>query len=1613
MASENNFKKTLEEFITSVDNFVSNVNALDVNSVSGLNDPNLQRLSGWATKLEHNLNDIERVTANKNVAERLTKLQKQATKLVGRLDKVKDFMINERSGQTQASIQNYGRTLNSVIKSSERLLSASEKEQKESEKNVVQLENEVQTLNSLVSMFEESKARTNNTKTFGDLQKIAKQMQKQRAQFEKQLKQIETTEKRMAAQIKKSKNVVVRTPVSSTQGARALETATVSRSVTPQLKPMSPAEQQRLRQIQNKGIKAFREGRVTQLATPLGMPRHLGYGKNYKVIGEARRAQLAFLDPLQIAAQDRKAELERLQAERLAEHERNRQIAEAQRQEKARQNTPEMRAWQKAQEGKILTEQEYKLIVKRIANHPEAMRSAPFYLRVKHKTPTKTFTNRQGQIETREAKEWTDTYIGSASVYAKALKPNERIVDTYTNLGEAIRYGNPWDFKNLYDQADDKTKRKMLEFLYDADEWRPSQEGIKRYKNRRTEGYHRSGYGYEALRKQYLPEAQKYADFVVGTGAGRIGEFKEREVLDQSLGYMSMLQKEERFSKEAERRVELKDRAIMSAEWNDLRRFIADVVSSYDSPSSNTSNKTQLQSIIHDFQNAKTDDQRREALDKIKGPWSGLRDRRQALISASAKDYNQEDKSDYETAEGIFRRKLTPDSEVIERVEDEIDGAVQKFLSKMAAEGAPRDMIESIRMSLTLDTKPNAVDEVQVVHRIARLYEAANYYETVLRPYYEQVNQQLPKEAHLSLQQFMSKFLTGPQLSEYNTSKAFHSYFNKHFANSFGAYKESYLLLPNFPEGAGHGKAYMVIRSDPGSGLTDKESGQFKTALGGLKSARVSLLHSGDGQWTDYKTFEDLPTLKDGDIVYNWNRDLIAMWSDGAFHYVQARDDNDKAFSPVHAVGAKYLWNSTTPRDNYSKFLSKLSKRGLTFLGSNAELENLEHQMRGTQGVFEPWLIDSLQEQIMGGRKTQFWNETGVNLDILSGLPIAPMLKEEGARRIVEEDIKALSGDTLRQKALNLTVKKNKQLAQFAKNIRGINFFTNAPQQDDALMNQYDALSEVKAALSHWDELLPFLDLSNVDSVDDLYQIFQNKQINLLLKPGISSNDMKDMGMPDIENLYNLNTNKTPQLVSRLYIRALESQLNQIGPETNILQQQNAAISQVAQKVEESLPKTITEDADVEKQLSEEKQEQLKADKEALETEKKVTIEKIQRADLAKEAADYLHYDASGVFTGYTSKVRKPRAPREAKPIDPITHELSENVENDILREVQGIHDDTNILAKGKGALAGGHYKDLRHTEEETQEEGRVEAPHLTQTPKEKIAEAMRLLSLEYKITKDISSLRRAGATDAMLEDLEAALDEENPFSIRSQRLLAERGMDPETHAAYTARKSDKEHSFGVSQSVAEVRDALAEQARERKAQRQDEKAYNDLLKERLGYQKKFINYQRELDVSGDPIHKQALRTTVGYYKGQIADVSERISNFGSGPNGTLTAAQKKKLDDSYVGALTEALVEGGAKQKGARNFWDKMVQDIGSSFRNMFNFSITARSAHAFVRDIQKVIQITKQLNEVMTNIRIVTGENETAATSLMHSYNALAKELGSTTAEVAASANEWLNLT
>jgi TP901 family phage tail tape measure protein len=82
----------------------------------------------------------------------------------------------------------------------------------------------------------------------------------------------------------------------------------------------------------------------------------------------------------------------------------------------------------------------------------------------------------------------------------------------------------------------------------------------------------------------------------------------------------------------------------------------------------------------------------------------------------------------------------------------------------------------------------------------------------------------------------------------------------------------------------------------------------------------------------------------------------------------------------------------------------------------------------------------------------------------------------------------------------------------------------------------------------------------------------------------------------------------------------------------------------------------------------------------------------------------------------------------------------------------------------------------------------------------------------------------------------------------------------------------------------------------------------------------------------------------------------------------------------------------------------------VGSAINKVLLWSVATTAIYASLRQIKEGIQYLTDLDEAMTDVRVVTGMSETDIGILAGQYNKLATELGATTLQVADGSLEWL---
>lgn len=192
------------------------------------------------------------------------------------------------------------------------------------------------------------------------------------------------------------------------------------------------------------------------------------------------------------------------------------------------------------------------------------------------------------------------------------------------------------------------------------------------------------------------------------------------------------------------------------------------------------------------------------------------------------------------------------------------------------------------------------------------------------------------------------------------------------------------------------------------------------------------------------------------------------------------------------------------------------------------------------------------------------------------------------------------------------------------------------------------------------------------------------------------------------------------------------------------------------------------------------------------------------------------------------------------------------------------------------------------------------------------------------------------------------------------------------------------------------------------KQQKQDIRDYQQYINKIVSLESQIDKLQKQAALSTGK-HRDAIYGTIDALNAEIGDLNrnndalvKRVSTEQAATKASIdaTAALKKQSNEqkNLVGV------------KGATSIWDMMANDINRAAMRIADFGIAAKAMNKIPQDIQKVIQYTKELNKVMTDIRIVTGATADEAKDMMRDYAEVARGLGTTLSEVGTSASEWM---
>ena len=147
---------------------------------------------------------------------------------------------------------------------------------------------------------------------------------------------------------------------------------------------------------------------------------------------------------------------------------------------------------------------------------------------------------------------------------------------------------------------------------------------------------------------------------------------------------------------------------------------------------------------------------------------------------------------------------------------------------------------------------------------------------------------------------------------------------------------------------------------------------------------------------------------------------------------------------------------------------------------------------------------------------------------------------------------------------------------------------------------------------------------------------------------------------------------------------------------------------------------------------------------------------------------------------------------------------------------------------------------------------------------------------------------------------------------------------------------------------------------------------------------------------------KKDINTTLKTIKPKIkidADTSKAVQKIKQiGKQKTTTTIQPTVDNSQVISSLKET-------QKETKSLFDRFLNGV-------IGVNLVRMSVQKVTQAIYQALTGLKELDKIKTDIQMVSGTSDSGIDAMMQSYNAMAKELSSTTKSVSEAANEFLRM-
>lgn len=136
-------------------------------------------------------------------------------------------------------------------------------------------------------------------------------------------------------------------------------------------------------------------------------------------------------------------------------------------------------------------------------------------------------------------------------------------------------------------------------------------------------------------------------------------------------------------------------------------------------------------------------------------------------------------------------------------------------------------------------------------------------------------------------------------------------------------------------------------------------------------------------------------------------------------------------------------------------------------------------------------------------------------------------------------------------------------------------------------------------------------------------------------------------------------------------------------------------------------------------------------------------------------------------------------------------------------------------------------------------------------------------------------------------------------------------------------------------------------------------------------------------------------------FEAEISNVRQLLQRTASASGEVARSLQKE---------ATDAIRKFKAEMKQVGYDGGNIFTYLEGKIKSFTTYFVASKFSTGIISEVTKMKDTVIDLNKAMTDLRIVTGDNNEQAKDLLKTYNGLARELGSTTASVASGAQDWL---